>query len=118
MERATIVHIILPLKLNKPYSYLCTLDTTPLPGMRVEVPLRKKHYTGIVWSVSTIDRPQTDKLTKVIRILDPTPILNARYKAFWDWISTYYCCTLGELMRAAIPAGYRLESEYFIQVED
>ena len=30
---------------------------------------------------------------------------------FWQWLSAYYCCTIGEVMNAALPSGLKLDSE-------
>ena len=44
-------------------------------------------------------------------IVDTEPIVTEGQLALWQWISDYYICTLGEVMKAAMPQGLKLESE-------
>lgn len=30
---------------------------------------------------------------------------------FWKWIASYYLCKLGDVYKAALPSGLKLESE-------
>ena len=48
-------------------------------------------------------------------MLDESPLVSAEQLALWDWISAYYMCTTGEVMRAALPSGLRPESESKVQ---
>jgi len=83
------------------------------------VSFRKKRYTGLVWEVLEHPVDQwTDSLATTDRIIGEHPILSQREKNFWSWISSYYSCTLGEVMRAALPAGYRLTSESHVSVNE
>ena len=82
--------------------------------MRVAVPFGKsKIYTAIVYGVHQNDPPGYE--TKSIdQILDETPIINAIQLKHWEWIADYYMCTLGEVIRAALPSALLLESETII----
>ncbi len=74
----------------------------------------KKYYTGIV---ITIHNDPPDFATKDITdILDTDPIVSPSQFELWQWIADYYICTLGEVMKAAIPAGLKLESETKLSV--
>ena len=44
-------------------------------------------------------------------ILDDEPIIGEKQLQIWEWIANYYCCTLGEVYKAALPTGLKLESQ-------
>ncbi len=75
--------------------------------MRVVVPLMKKSLRGIVLREHTepIDSGLVGKIRPLSEIIDEQPIINAPQLALWQWMSTYYMCTLGEVMAAALPSG-------------
>lgn len=79
----------------------------PAPGMRVIVPLMKKEVRGIVLREHTepIDAAFADKIRPISSISETAPMVSAEQLALWQWMSSYYMCTLGEVMSAAIPAG-------------
>ena len=49
------------------------------------------------------------------QILDEYPIISQNQLKLWEWISSYYLCSLGEVMRAALPSAFLLESETIIR---
>ena len=85
-------------------------------GMRVAVPFGKsKVYTAIVYRVHT-EPPSTYETKSIDQILDEDPILNAQQLLHWEWMASYYMCTLGEVIRAALPSAFLLESETVIKL--
>lgn len=108
----TFVTVILPLAAPKPYTYLVPEILVPKIqiGLRVEVQFgRNKTYSGIVLEIHN-RRPEYE--TKpIISVIDEAPIINENQLKLWQWISQYYCCTLGEVMDAALPANLKLASE-------
>ena len=115
-----IIDVVLPLALPKTMSYkVDELHAEKiLFGIRVEVPLRNKLYSGIV--VSDIYAKEIDyPIKSVVSILDESPIVTQKQYALWKWISSYYCCTLGEIMSVSLPGNLKLYSETKITgVED
>ena len=71
------------------------------------VPLMKKSLRGIVLREHTepIDSGLVGKIRPLSEIIDEQPIINAPQLALWQWMNTYYMCTLGEVMAAALPSG-------------
>ncbi len=63
----------------------------------------KALYTGIVWRLHD-HRPDVKQIKVISRKLYDTPLLSARQMEFWEWIADYYMCTLGEVMRMALPS--------------
>lgn len=80
-------------------------------GLRVEVPFgRNKLYSAVVVKV-TNEKPDSVKIRSIISILDKKAIITQNQILLWEWISDYYCCTMGEVMQAALPANLKLSSE-------
>ena len=63
----------------------------------------RKFYTGIVWRVHD-RRPDFKRIKSIQRVLYGAPLLPAHQTALWEWIASYYMCTVGEVMRVALPA--------------
>ena len=86
------------------------------PGMRVAIPFGKsKVYTGIVYQVH--DQPPVGYETKSIdHILDEEPIITNFQLKHWEWLANYYMCSLGEVIKAALPSAFLLESETIIKL--
>ncbi len=70
----------------------------------------RKFYTGIVWRVHD-RRPDFRRIKPVRRVLYDRPLLSAAQMAFWEWIASYYMCSLGEVMRAALPSLMKPSAE-------
>ena len=64
---------------------------------------RSKNYNGIVWRLHD-RRPDFKTVKTVSRVLYGTPLLDERQRRFWEWVADYYMCTLGEVMRVALPS--------------
>ena len=108
--------VILPLPLHKYYTYRipAELKENLSTGSRVIVPFgRKKYYTAIV--IFTHNHAPADYETKeIISLLDNEPILRRPQLKFWEWIAGYYFCSVGDVYKAALPSGLKLESETLV----
>lgn len=60
-------------------------------------------YTGIVWRLHGV-RPDFKRVKSVGARLYDVPLLDERQMRFWEWMADYYMCTLGEVMRMALPS--------------
>lgn len=79
--------------------------------MRVAVPFgQQKIYTGLVYSIHQI-APTAYEVKNIHQILDELPIVTEHQITLWEWMAQYYMCTLGEVMRAALPSAFLLQSE-------
>ncbi|MBW8360883.1 MAG: primosomal protein N' [Kaistella sp.] len=115
----TFAQIILPLNLKGTFTYKVpeALVEKLEPGMRVLVPFRgKKIYTGIVSEIHS-EKPETFVPKELISILDDFPILPKEQNLFWNWLSEYYLCNLGEIYRFAFPSSLKLESETYLKLK-
>lgn len=103
--------VLLPLAIPQTYTYAVpiTMKDQIQFGIRVEVPLRNKLYSGLVISTHN-ERPVT-KTKNIISVLDTIPLINLQTAQFWEWMAGYYCAHLGEVMNVALPSGLKLASE-------
>lgn len=111
--------IVLPLNLKGSFTYRVPEDLMShiQPGMRVLVPFGgKKIYTGIVFELHD-NAPESFVAKEVISILDDQPILPEEQINFWNWLSEYYLCGLGEIYRFAFPSSLKLESETYLKLK-
>lgn len=111
--------VIVPLPLANSYTYLLPPDMEGQVqvGSRVIVPFgQKKFYTAIV--IRLHDTPPEGDCTvkSVMGVLDPYPVLLAGQLDFWRWVADYYLCTLGDVYKAALPSGMKLESETVVEI--
>jgi primosomal protein N' (replication factor Y) (superfamily II helicase) len=112
------IDVILPIPLKQRFTYSVNKDEAFFlrPGMRVAVPFGKsKVYTGIVYKVHSNDPPTYETKT-IDQILDEEPIITETQLKHWEWMATYYMCTLGEVVCAALPSAFLLESETIIKL--
>ncbi|MFI3281117.1 MAG: primosomal protein N' [Rikenellaceae bacterium] len=112
--------VVLPLA-QEPFTYQFDSSMEVVLGAAVMVPLgvqTQKFYTGIVWRISD-EKPDYKRLKSIVRVLYSRPLLNAVQQRFWEWVAQYYMCTLGEVMRVALPsmmkATGRSESEFSLE---
>lgn len=88
------------------------------PGCRVEVQVGKsKRYAGIVKLVHS-QRPQSFEPKPILGLLDEEPVVHESQLQLWHWIATYYMCSEGEVMMAALPAHLKLSSETIVQFNE
>ncbi|MDR2913516.1 MAG: primosomal protein N' [Tannerella sp.] len=111
--------VILPLPLANTYTYSIPEAMVHLIGIycRVVVPFGKKHYyTGVVTEIHDESPEQGYEVKEIFVLLDEKPVIKKTQLSFWQWISFYYLCSLGEVCRAALPAGLKIESETVVSV--
>ena len=114
--------IILPLAIADVYTYNIPSEIQyPQIGMRVLVPLGKKSIIGIIYRKHEGELPANVKVRDVLQIIDDTPIVTAEQLKLWEWLSSYYMCTLGEVMAAALPSeiiddNYSAATTQYIQL--
>lgn len=110
------VDVILPLPLNSCFTYALpeTLAGNVQVGCRVVVPFgKKKFYTGIVQDIHCRE-PEGYEVKDVADVLDARPVLLTSQFKLWDWVADYYLCTRGDVYKAALPSGLKLESETIV----
>lgn len=111
------VDVILPLPLPDCFTYSLpeAMESEVQVGCRVVVPFgKKKYYTGIVHSVHN-RKPAEYEVKEVSAVLDAHPLLLPTQFKLWEWMADYYLCTQGDVYKAALPSGLKLESETVVE---
>ncbi|ACU63979.1 replication restart helicase PriA [Chitinophaga pinensis] len=112
--------VILPLALPKNYTYAVPphMEESLKAGSRVAVQLGKqKKYAGIVKAIH--EQAPADYRTKpLLDMLDKDPVVYPTQLSFWQWLASYYMCTEGEVLNAALPAHLKLSSETLLLFND
>src|SRR5690606_12208736 len=117
MANPRFAEIILPLALPGTFTYEISAEDLPYLkiGQRVSVPFgTNKLYTGIVHSFHQ-NKPELFKTKPIDSILDTEPLVTELQIKFWEWMASYYMCTLGEVYRNAFPTALKWESETFVK---
>lgn len=113
--------IVLPLA-QPCYTFAVGEGAEVREGQAVAVPFGRgdRFCTGIVWRVHN-RRPASKRVKSVSRVLyGGTVLVGERHRALWEWIADYYLCTLGEVMRFALPQTLKpsgADAEAFAAVE-
>lgn len=112
--------VILPLAVANTYTFgvPVELQTKIHVGCRVEVQFgKRKIYSGIVQMLHD-RKPELYEVKPIRSILDENPMVTEQQIQYWQWIASYYMCTIGEVMSAALPSYLKLESETFVVLND
>lgn len=95
-------HVILPLAVNG-YTYAVPSNMAVQVGSLVYVPLGKsRHYWGVVSSLSD-KQPAGVTCKDIEQVAHSFPLVTAAQLQLFSWMASYYCCTMGEVLGAAIP---------------
>ncbi len=120
MAACKYIDVVLPIPLAQSFTYSVPAEWSDALriGMRVVVPFgSKKMYTGIVCLCHT-NKPNLTEIKEVICLLDKRPVLRHPQLKFWEWIASYYLSSVGEVYRAALPSGLKLESETTVRINE
>ena len=107
------VDVILPLPLEGTFTYSVPepMETQVRMGVRVLVPLgRSKTYTAMAVRLHS-EKPEFET-RPIIQVIDAEPVLIKQQLRLWQWISTYYMSPIGDVFKAALPAGLKAEENY------
>ena len=105
--------VILPLPLEGTFTYSVpeSMETQVRMGVRVLVPLgRSKTYTAMAVRLHS-EKPEFET-RPIIQVIDAEPVLIEQQLRLWQWISTYYMSPIGDVFKAALPAGLKAEENY------
>ena len=114
------VDAILPLAVANTYTYLVPkgMESEIKFGVRIIVPFgSKKIHTGLVYKIHN-QKPDLVEPKEIMMVLDSQPIVSKTQIELWEWIANYYQCKLGEIYKAALPSGLKLESETMVTIVD
>ena len=105
---AYFIDVIIPIPIQNTFTYSVTKAEYEFleKGMRVAVSFGNvKMYTALVFELHRTP-PEVYEAKDILQILDDTPIVTKKQLQHWEWISTYYMCSLGDVYKAALPAAF------------
>jgi primosomal protein N' (replication factor Y) (superfamily II helicase) len=110
-----LADVVLPLPLDQAYTYTVpnAFHLHVRAGCRVLVPFGRRQLTGVVTGVH--DGQDRDELKSISDVLDEEPSFSEEMLRLTKWISDYYVCSWGEVLKAALPAGTDVETQYVIR---
>ena len=106
--------LILPLPLQGMFTYAIpvSMQSGAQVGVRVLVPFgRNKTYLGIVARLHD-EKPQGYEVKEITQVMDAEPIVTPQQLRLWQWIADYYLSPIGDVYKAALPAGLKAEDGY------
>jgi primosomal protein N' (replication factor Y) len=112
MSHNHFADIILPLAVRGRFTYRIPDDIAGKvsPGVLVTVPFGNRIlYSGIVCRIHD-KSPEIKNLKSVINVTDSIPLINELQLRLWLWISEYYLCSEGEVMKAAMPGANSIKN--------
>ncbi len=110
--------VILPIPLHRTFTYAVpeNLQKEIQIGSRVIVLFgNKKVFTGIIHFTHE-KKPTSFEPKEILYLLDTEPAITKTQLAFFEWISKYYMCALGDVIQAALPAGLKISSESYLSL--
>lgn len=104
--------VVFPLPFRNAFTYSVPGEFTSMLqiGVRVIAPFGKRTLSGFVINISE-KVELTDKIKPISDVLDEIPIFNKNDIKFYEWLSGYYLCSLGEALKLAVPYGLEIESK-------
>ena len=112
-------NIILPFPLNDTYTYYVpqAMEKHICVGQRVIVSFgAKRFFTGIVYSLG--EASDVADLKPIAEIIDNKPIVSQNQLLYWRRLADYYICSLGDIMRLALPSALRLQSDTTVIINE
>ena len=107
------IDVIVPLPIDIIFTYRINKSEYGFlkKGSRVIVPFgNSKLITGIVCKIHN-ETPTLYNPKEIEYVIDEIPIVDERQLEFFKWMSNYYMCSIGQVIKNAIPSLLLLKSE-------
>ena len=108
--------VILPLPLEGTFTYKLTKKQYDILGIGYRVAVsfgKRKVYTGVIKNIHN-DKPKLYETKPIEFIYDKKELVSKLQLDFWTWVSKYYFTPLGDVLKAAVPSTFLLESDTII----
>ncbi|MEE9197037.1 MAG: primosomal protein N', partial [bacterium] len=108
MAHETFVQVAFPLPVEKTFTYILppSLQERVAVGSRVRAPFGSRLLSGLVTEVRSEPPPERGEGLKAVdACLDDEPLVGRDLLVLARWVAEYYCAGLGEVLKAALPAG-------------
>ena len=108
MDGCRYIQVIVPLRLAWTP---CYRSSVPLAaGQRVTVPVAGRRYVGVVSNPDVKPQIAPSRIQDIVSVNSDLPSVSSEELAFWEFLSSYYLCSIGEVYKAAYPSG-KIRSE-------
>ena len=104
------VEVVLPVPLANVFTYYVPpeWETQVVSGGLVSVPFGKtKYYTGLIYRIQSRPPEAVEVIKPIEKVISEEAVVRPEQLRFWDWMSQYYVCSLGEVSRNVLPAIIR-----------
>ena len=108
MDECLYIEVIVPLRLSWAPCYRCNSEVRP--GQRVTVPVAGRRYVGVVHRTGIVPDIDPSRIQEVVSVNDELPDVSLEELRFWEFLASYYLCSIGEVYKAAYPSG-KIRSE-------
>ena len=108
--------VILPLPLQGTFTYQLTKKEYDLLGIGYRVAVsfgKRKVYTGVIKNIHN-DKPKLYETKPIEFIYDKDQFVSELQLDFWSWVAKYYFTPIGDVLKAAVPSTFLLESDTVI----
>ena len=103
MGAGSFIQVILPLRLDwQPY-YRCDAEVSP--GQRVSLHFSGRRYSAVVYRTGVTPDVDVSRLRSIDAVENGLEPVTAGELRFWEFLASYYMCSLGEVYKAACPEG-------------
>ena len=116
MSRYLEVAVGLPIDRLFHYAVPSQLEKEVVLGKRVLIPFGSRQVTGYI--VGFIEESPMDRIREIIDVIDRKPVLSPRMLRLTKWVSDYYLSPWGQVIKAALPIGMKMESKRVIRLKD
>jgi primosomal protein N' (replication factor Y) (superfamily II helicase) len=106
-----VVDVLVPVALDRPYSYRAPAELELAPGDIVTVPLGPRETTGVVWAENAKPNPRLDNRLKDVEEKLKFPPLKPELRSFVDWVANYTLSARGMVLRMCLRMGEHLGAE-------
>jgi primosomal protein N' (replication factor Y) (superfamily II helicase) len=106
-----VVDVLVPVALDRPYSYRAPAELELAPGDIVTVPLGPRETTGVVWAENAKPNPRLDNRLKDVEEKLEFPPLKPELRSFVDWVANYTLSARGMVLRMCLRMGEHLGAE-------
>ena len=106
-----VVDVLVPVALDRAYSYRVPDKLELAPGDVVTVPLGAREATAVVWADNPKPNPRLDNRLKDIEEKLEVPPLKSELRSFVDWVSNYTLSSRGMVLRMCLRMGEHLGAE-------
>lgn len=106
----TYIEVALPINVEDTYTYSCLAGVKPMVGQRVIVDFNYRIQTGIIIELTQNPTFDKNKIKDVHEVIDEHPLINKELLTFALWISNYYHCPIGLVLKAMLPAGVNVNT--------